>query len=284
MKTIWKISLSAIAAGLLLMGIGFMTGAERGGVDCDNGPKLVRQRDVKVMQDTFSGIRNINLDVDFGDIEFVAADRYAIELRGYEDEWEWNLSGDTLSVTQSSREQNRFMIFSFNSGEVLQRKATIYLPSDAHLGRAGIYSGSGDVTAGGFAAADTIIESGFGTVDLFDLTTDALYANLGSGDFTGTNLSAGSVTFSSGFGSGKFEAVTASRFSADSGSGDLNFTTRLEEAIEKAQIVFIAVGTPMGEDGSADLGAVLAVADRIGTLMQSEKPPARVDILTFTMA
>ncbi len=53
-------------------------------------------------------------------------------------------------------------------------------------------------------------------------------------------------------------------------SGDLKFTTRLEEAIEKAQIVFIAVGTPMGEDGSADLSAVLAVAEQIGTLMKTD--------------
>ncbi len=53
-------------------------------------------------------------------------------------------------------------------------------------------------------------------------------------------------------------------------SGDLKFTTRLEEAIEKAQVVFIAVGTPMGEDGSADLSAVLAVAEQIGTLMKTD--------------
>lgn len=45
---------------------------------------------------------------------------------------------------------------------------------------------------------------------------------------------------------------------------NLNFTTKLEEAIESAQIVFIAVGTPMGEDGSADLQYVLSVAKEIG--------------------
>ena len=49
--------------------------------------------------------------------------------------------------------------------------------------------------------------------------------------------------------------------------GNLYFTTKLEDAIEDAIIVFIAVGTPMGDDGSADLQYVLAVAKEIGQKM-----------------
>ncbi|CAM1348128.1 UDP-glucose dehydrogenase family protein [Tenacibaculum insulae] len=47
----------------------------------------------------------------------------------------------------------------------------------------------------------------------------------------------------------------------------LLFTTDLAEAIKDAEIVFIAVGTPMGDDGSADLQYVLAVAKEIGAKM-----------------
>ena len=49
--------------------------------------------------------------------------------------------------------------------------------------------------------------------------------------------------------------------------GRLHFSTNLKEAILDAQIAFIAVGTPPGEDGSADLKYVLQVADQIGTHM-----------------
>ncbi|OAD45675.1 UDP-glucose dehydrogenase family protein [Polaribacter atrinae] len=49
---------------------------------------------------------------------------------------------------------------------------------------------------------------------------------------------------------------------------NLFFTTDLGEAISDAEIVFIAVGTPMGDDGSADLQYVLAVAKSIGETMQ----------------
>lgn len=46
--------------------------------------------------------------------------------------------------------------------------------------------------------------------------------------------------------------------------GNLHFTTNLDEALENAEICFIAVGTPMGEDGSADLQYVHQVAKQIG--------------------
>ncbi len=46
--------------------------------------------------------------------------------------------------------------------------------------------------------------------------------------------------------------------------GHLNFVTSLEEILEKVEIVFIAVGTPQGEDGSADLQYVKKVAETIG--------------------
>ena len=44
----------------------------------------------------------------------------------------------------------------------------------------------------------------------------------------------------------------------------LDFTTNSTKAIEESNIIFIAVGTPMGEDGSADLQYVLEVARTIG--------------------
>ena len=47
----------------------------------------------------------------------------------------------------------------------------------------------------------------------------------------------------------------------------LHFSTSLKDGLKKCEAVFIAVGTPMGEDGSADLQYVLAVAREIGQLM-----------------
>jgi UDPglucose 6-dehydrogenase len=49
---------------------------------------------------------------------------------------------------------------------------------------------------------------------------------------------------------------------------NLFFTTDLKQTLQNSQIAFIAVGTPMGDDGSADLQYVLSVAKSIGQLMQ----------------
>ena len=51
---------------------------------------------------------------------------------------------------------------------------------------------------------------------------------------------------------------------ANHASGSIVFTTQAEPAIESGEILFIAVGTPPDEDGSADLQYVLAVARTIG--------------------
>ena len=51
--------------------------------------------------------------------------------------------------------------------------------------------------------------------------------------------------------------------------GRLHFSTNLAESIVDADVVFIAVGTPPGEDGSADLKYVIGVASEIGQHMQN---------------
>ncbi|MCC7224504.1 MAG: UDP-glucose/GDP-mannose dehydrogenase family protein [Chitinophagales bacterium] len=51
----------------------------------------------------------------------------------------------------------------------------------------------------------------------------------------------------------------------------LHFTTDLGQAVEKAQIIFLALPTPPGEDGSADLSYVLGVAKQLGKLIKDYK-------------
>jgi UDPglucose 6-dehydrogenase len=54
-------------------------------------------------------------------------------------------------------------------------------------------------------------------------------------------------------------------------AGRLSFTTNLAEAIEKASIIFLALPTPPGEDGSADLSYILGVANDLGKIIKDYK-------------
>lgn len=51
--------------------------------------------------------------------------------------------------------------------------------------------------------------------------------------------------------------------------GRLHFTTDLQAGVKDAQAIFLALPTPPGADGSADLSAVLAVADKLGDMLDS---------------
>jgi UDPglucose 6-dehydrogenase len=53
--------------------------------------------------------------------------------------------------------------------------------------------------------------------------------------------------------------------------GRLSFTTEIESAVESAEIIFLALPTPPGEDGSADLSYILGVADTLGKIIKDYK-------------
>jgi len=53
--------------------------------------------------------------------------------------------------------------------------------------------------------------------------------------------------------------------------GRLTFTTNLEDALKESLVVFLALPTPPGEDGSADLRYVLGVAEDLGNMMTDYK-------------
>jgi UDPglucose 6-dehydrogenase len=72
-------------------------------------------------------------------------------------------------------------------------------------------------------------------------------------------LSSGTITI--------YEPGLEKLFERNLKEGRLKFTTSLEEGIKEAKIIFLALPTPPGEDGSADLKYVLGVAKNLGELL-----------------
>ena len=68
-----------------------------------------------------------------------------------------------------------------------------------------------------------------------------------------------------------YEPNLETYFERNIAAGRLSFTTSLEEGIKDAEIIFLALPTPPGEDGSADLSYILGVADELGKLIQEFK-------------
>jgi UDPglucose 6-dehydrogenase len=68
-----------------------------------------------------------------------------------------------------------------------------------------------------------------------------------------------------------FEPGLELLFERNTKEGRLHFTTNLKEAIDKAQIIFLALPTPPGEDGSADLSYIMGVARDLSGLITDYK-------------
>lgn len=68
-----------------------------------------------------------------------------------------------------------------------------------------------------------------------------------------------------------FEPGLELLFNRNVEEGRLFFTDNLKEAVEVADIIFLALPTPPGEDGSADLSYILGVADQLGDLVKTYK-------------
>ena len=68
-----------------------------------------------------------------------------------------------------------------------------------------------------------------------------------------------------------YEPNLETLFDRNISAGRLKFTTELQEAVDRSDILFLALPTPPDEDGSADLSYVLGVAEQLGHLMTSYK-------------
>src|SRR6188768_933540 len=90
------------------------------------------------------------------------------------------------------------------------------------------------------------------------LVTAACLADMGN-DVTGVDVSADKIAALLAGRMPIHEPGLEELVARNVAAGRLRFTTRHEDGIDGCEIVFIAVGTPPQEDGSADLGHVLAV-------------------------
>lgn len=68
-----------------------------------------------------------------------------------------------------------------------------------------------------------------------------------------------------------FEPGLEFLFERNTKQGRLSFTTSLEEGIKDAEVIFLALPTPPGEDGSADLKYILGVADDLSKIIKNYK-------------
>ncbi len=101
------------------------------------------------------------------------------------------------------------------------------------------------------------------------LVTGACFAEMGN-VVTGVDIDEGKINALSQGQIPIYEPGLETMVRSNIKAGRLNFTLDLESAIQDACMIFIAVGTPPREDGSADVRHVLAVAEKLGQLLKHD--------------
>ena len=222
MKTIWKIIIITITAGLILSIIGFSLGASRVLYLDRTGVRTSGSGVSQITEMNLGNFKNIYVDVGLSDVELINSDRYGIDLYGEDMEWIWTIEGDLLRITHNRSSRVQIMSIDFFQSE--RNYAKIYIPENVDLETVTIKTSSGDIKLGSFTADKVEVTNSFGKVDLSNITSNQLKVDLSSGNFTGLNISTGSLVYNNRFGDGRFQSINAGSLKADSSSGDLQLT------------------------------------------------------------
>ena len=222
MKTIWKVVIIAFIVGLLLVLAGIFSGASLGGFYLDKAGVHINdnaEEVTKINETNIGEVADIDVVVNYSDVEFVAADAFGIDIRGYGAGWNWALENGVLRIRQDEQFRMNFMVINMDMRKSYVR---ILCPKDAELGSVSVKTDSGDIKIGGFGAKDVNIQNSFGNVELNAVTSGGnLLVEMDSGRFTAADINAGTFTYNNNFGEGALGAIRADTLTTDCDSGNI---------------------------------------------------------------
>ena len=222
MKTVKTVIVVLVAAGIVFSIIGVAMGASRTLFWTKNGISVASGIESVINEPDLGYFDGVDIDVGYGDVEFINSDKYGVEAYSYNQEWNWSLVNGTLKISYKKNTVIQIMNLDWNLDDANYVK--VYLPAGAKLGDVKVKSGSGNISVGDFQADNLQIYSSFGNVDLYSVKGGDMLMDLDSGNFTGKNLDANDFTIENNFGKGRFQSVNAVKFSAHSDSGEITMT------------------------------------------------------------
>jgi len=222
MKTIWKIIIIAIAAGLVLAIIGFTLGASRSLYLDRSGVHIGGSETTHITEHDLASFRNINIDAGFSDVEFVSSNAYGIEINSDYAELDWTLENDTLTI--SLVRSSRVQIFNFNFSLRDRNYIRVFIPNDAAFDSVTVKASSGDVRIGDIRATSVEVNITSGNIWLNDISSDYLQVGSTSGNITSSAINTKDFIHNIRSGNGRLQTINAERFSAEITTGDLSIT------------------------------------------------------------
>jgi hypothetical protein len=180
LKNAWKLAGALMAAGLILLAVGWMLGA-RGRVYADaKGVHIDKNERVEISERDIGAFTEISVATASADVELIASDHYGIALSyNAETAPTWSVRDGKLTV-----EANNKLIITFFSTSLQSNYIKIHYPDNARLGSVQITSASGKVSVADAYIAKLNVKSASGDVALDRLTGEALTVGVTSGRMT----------------------------------------------------------------------------------------------------
>lgn len=195
------IAMTMIAFGILLALVGYFSGGKWSFVLTDEGIQVPKNNNLVNNSYELDDFTSINIVNDYGDVEIVTSDRYALETNVVEDDdITYSIKDKTLTIETKGKKKNELQLGfgSFNTPSI-----TIYVPKDVKLKTVDIDSNFGDMT---------IRDLNYQQLNLIENYGDILFKNT-TGDKT-------EITHS--FGDMKLQQFSSNGFVVESENGDIN--------------------------------------------------------------
>lgn len=218
MKTIWKVVIICIVSGLIISTSGFFMGASRDGVYLDKtGFHLAGTNETRITESDLGRFKNIDVNVDYCDVEFISSNNFGIDIYGNDGKWNWSLENETLRITREDEFKVSFFIINTDTSKSYVK---IYLPQGEEQETVSIKADSANVNIGSLKSKDVQIENSYGKVDLSGIISDNLTIDLNSVRFTGINLNSKNIIFENSYDKNQFENINAGKLTISGNSCD----------------------------------------------------------------
>ncbi|MEG0308462.1 MAG: DUF4097 family beta strand repeat-containing protein, partial [Clostridium sp.] len=222
-KNIVTIAASLIVVGGIMTTVGFLTGGNRDVMLGKDGFKVYDDGDYIKENKDLEKFTAIDIDMDFGDIEIIKSDKYAIELEFDKEVMKLNYSvnNEKLTISSENKEGNKFINLNFGSINN-KSKVKIYVPEDIVLSSLDIESNSGSIAINNIDINASNINCDFGDISLDGINGNKLNINSKSGTVKIKNMKLDELTLFVDFGDIDTENIYATNLKLNSKSGEVN--------------------------------------------------------------
>ncbi|WP_285398128.1 DUF4097 family beta strand repeat-containing protein [Lysinibacillus sp. fls2-241-R2A-57] len=195
------IAMTMIAFGILLALVGYFSGGKWNFVLNDEGIHVPKSNKLINNSYELDDFTNINVVNNYGDVEIVTSDRYALETNVVEDDdVTYSIKDHTLTVETKGEKKNRFQ---FGFGSFNSPSIKIYVPADVKLNT-------------------VVLNSKFGDTTIHDLNYQQLNLIEDFGDIIFKNTTGDKTEITQSFGDMKLQQFSSNGFVAESDNGDID--------------------------------------------------------------